>query len=130
MNFETVGRWLREIVARLGLQRWFSHQYPRPAMVAAVITFDREDLTVASIGLTDEEELITGLRAAMEASNSGHYDSSDWSDSQIRWHFFGSDDRLLEKNLLSALRQQPRCRGASLRVTADALAGNWRETRI
>ena len=49
----------------------------RPEIVAAVVTFDREDPTASPMGLTDEEELLARLRAALGASDVGECDGSD-----------------------------------------------------
>jgi hypothetical protein len=120
---------LHGLLAALGLSRWLPHK-PVAGLVAAVVSFDREDLSIASIGESDEAEIVARLSAALERHTDGKFDGADWSASQIQWFFFGSDAKSLEALLMEALRAEPRCKGALLRVTRNGIAGPWRETRI
>lgn len=120
---------LQRIIASLGLSPWWSRR-PVAGLVAAVVVFDREDLSMALIAENDEEDIVDQLRNAVERDAAGKYDGADWSSSVIQWFFFAEDATLLETALLKALRAEPRCNGARLRVTRNGIAGPWRETRI
>ncbi|EHR70975.1 hypothetical protein BurJ1DRAFT_2135 [Burkholderiales bacterium JOSHI_001] len=117
------------LLAALGLSR----QEPvRPAtgLVAAVVVFDREDLSMPCIGVADEEAIVDQLSVAVERGAQGKFDGADWSAERIQWFFFGDDAGRLEAVLIEALRAEPRCNGAMLRITRNGIAGPWRETRI
>jgi hypothetical protein len=120
---------LRRAFEALGLAR-LSHSRPATGLVAAVVVFDREDLSVPSVGVSDEEEVLGRLRTVVEQHARGKFDGSDWSAEKIQWYFFGADAGRLEAVLIEALRSEPRCRGARLRVTRNGIAGPWRETRV
>lgn len=113
----------------LGLSRG---QPVRPAtgLVAAVVVFDREDLSMPCMGVADEETILDRLRVAVESGAQGKFDGADWSAEKIQWFFFGESAGRLESVLIAALRAEPRCKGATLRVTRNGIAGPWRETRI
>ena len=83
-----------------------------------------------SIGVADEEAIIDHLRGAVERGAQGKFDGADWSAEKIQWFFFGEDATRLEAVMLGALRAEPRCKGALLRVTRNGIAGPWRETRV
>lgn len=120
---------LHNILAFLGLSRWLPHR-PLAGLVAAVVSFDREDPSVARMDESDEVEIVARLSAALKRRTDGTFDGTDRSASRIQWFFFGSDAVSLEANLLEALRAELRCKGALLRVTRNGIAGPWRETRI
>lgn len=103
---------------------------PNTGLVAAVVVFDREDLSVPCIGVADEEAILDSLKLAVERGVQGKFDGADWSAEKIQWFFFADDAGRLEAVLLEALRGEPRCKGARLRVTRNGIAGPWRETRI
>lgn len=120
---------LRQLLASLGLSR---RQPGKPAtgLVAAVVVFDREDLSTPCIGMADEEAILHRLREAVERGGLAKFDGTDWSVGKIKWFFFGEDAGRLEAVLLEQLRSEPRCTGAVLRVTRNGIAGPWRETRV
>lgn len=103
---------------------------PATGLVAAIVVFDREDLSMPCIGVADEEAIVDQLRVAVERGAQGKFDGADWSAEKIQWFFFGEDAGRLEAVLHTALRAEPRCKGALLRVTRNGIAGPWRETRI
>lgn len=117
------------LLAALGLSR---RQPVRPAtgLVAAVVVFDREDLSMPCIGVADEEDIVDQLRVAVECGAQGKFDGADWSAEKIQWFFFGDDAGRLEVVLLDTLRSETRCKGATLRLTRNGIASPWRETRI
>jgi hypothetical protein len=120
---------LRRLLAGLGIP------IRRPGknatgLVAAIVVIDREDLSMPCIGVGDEEAVVDQLRLAVERGALGKFDGADWSAEKIQWFFFGEDAGRLEAVLLEALRAEPRCRGARLRITRNGIAGPWRETRI
>lgn len=85
---------------------------------------------MSSIGVADEDEIVDHLRGAIERGAHGKFDGTDWSAEKIQWLFFGENASQLESVLLEALRAEPRCKGALLRVTRNSIAGPWRETRV
>lgn len=108
---------------------------PRPTttaagLVAAVVVFDRDDLSMPSIDVADEDAIVDHLRGAIERCAQGKYDGTDWSPGKIQWFFFGENARQIESVLLEALQAEPRCKGALLRVTRNGISGPWRETRV
>lgn len=120
---------LRNALAAIGLSR-SEPLRPGTGLVAAVVVFDREDLSMPCIGVADEEALLDTLKRAVERGVQGKFDGADWSTEKIQWFFFADDAGRLEAILLEALRAEPRCKGALLRVTRNGIAGPWRETRI
>lgn len=120
---------LRRLLATLGLTGQPSAK-PATGLVAAIVVIDREDLSMPSIGVNDEEEILDHLRGVVEREARGKFDGADWSAEKVQWFFFGEDPRRLEAVLLEALRAEARCKGAMLRVTRNGIAGPWRETRI
>lgn len=103
---------------------------PATGLVAAVVVFDREDLSKHSWGLSDQEDILSRLRGVVEQGAQGKFDGADWSPEKIKWYFFGEDAGRIESVLVEALRSEPLCKGAMLRVTRNGIAGPWRETRI
>lgn len=120
---------LRRALHTLGLVRAASPQ-PATGLVAAVGVFDREDLSMHCISVSDEEEILGRLRGVVEQGAQGKFDGADWSAEKIQWYFFGEDAGRLEAVLMETLRLEPRCKGAMLRITRNGIAGPWRETRI
>lgn len=98
--------------------------------VAAIVAFDREDVSQASIGEAEELEITTRLHTALERAGHGQFDGADRSASSVKWFFFGERVDDLEATLIDALRAEPSCRQAVLRVSASGIAGPWRETRL
>jgi hypothetical protein len=121
---------LHRLLAAVGLDRWLLPRRPVTGLVAAVVSFDREDLSVASIDESDQRDIVSRLNATLANRADGKFDGADWSASRIQWFFFGKDAGALEAVMLEVLRAEPRCKGALLRVTSNGIAGPWRETRI
>jgi hypothetical protein len=120
---------LQQLLATLGLDRW-TRQPHASGIIAAVVSFDREDLSMASINQCDEEQIVARLSAALARNDTGNFDGADWSASRIQWFFFGTNANTLESVMLDALRAEPQCKGALLRVTCNGVAGPWRETKV
>jgi hypothetical protein len=99
-------------LARTNLQPSRGSEAVEPAdstatgLVAAVVVFDREDLSMASIGAADEEAIVDHLRGAVGRDVQGKFDSADCSAEKIQCFFFGGDASRLEAVLLVALRSE------------------------
>lgn len=99
-------------------------------LAAAVVVFDREDLSMPCITVAEEDLILDRLRIAIERGAQGKFDAAEWSAEEIQWYFFGENVGRLEAVLLDALRAEEGCKGAVLRVSRNGIAGPWRETRI
>jgi hypothetical protein len=118
---------IRKLLALFGAK---SHARARTGMVAAIVAFDRDEAAAPPIGETEELAITGRLHAALETAGCGQFDGADRTASTIKWFFFGDRADDLEATLLDALRTEPSCRNAVLRVSERGIAGPWRETRI
>lgn len=145
-GLSTVRRLWNDLAIRLGLDR-FGPLRPAPGLVAAVVRIDREDLQTAVIDESAERRILDRLQRQLSSGAggagggagglgagasgaAGRFDHAHWSAESIEWYFSGTDAHRLEAALAAALRLEPMCRGAWLRVTRHGLDGPWRVTRI
>ena len=118
---------LRRFLAALGLNR---RRRETTGLVAAIVSFDHDGAGASQIAQADEADILTRLTIAVECADGGQFDGVDRMTSRTLWFFFGCDVRTLEAALLTALRAEPRCKGARLRLTSHGIAGPWSEIEV
>jgi hypothetical protein len=121
---------LSRLFAKLRVDKQHSTDAPVTGMVAAIVCINLETAP-RSLWTPEHEEAVSArLERAVRERAGGLLDGTERDAVKLHWYFFARDVRTLEAALVEALRQEPDCAGAVVKLTSNGVVGPWREVRV